>query len=109
MNKNKYRHKWEPFGGRRTLSRCIKCGCIKDRSCLTVRYTFSNGGQTWGQAPDCISTIAIDSKTLNEHTNENNQDNEPPMCHWCNGTGENTSGTGSCRDCKGTGVQVKKK
>lgn len=51
--------------------------------------------------------LAIDSKTISNHAIENNQDNEPPMCHWCNGTGENTSGTGSCRDCKGTGVQVK--
>lgn len=73
---------------------------------LAFRYLLTQHFDLFGLID---AGIAIDSKTLNEHTNENNQDNEPPMCHWCNGTGENTSGTGSCRDCKGTGVQVKKK
>lgn len=51
--------------------------------------------------------LAVDAKALKEHTADNSDDNEPPMCHWCHGTGENTSGTSYCRDCKGTGVQGK--
>jgi hypothetical protein len=37
------------------------------------------------------------------------EEEEPPLCYWCNGTGENRWGTGACRDCRGLGIQGPKR
>ena len=51
-----------------------------------------------------------DSKSLtSEELKNQDEDQEPPMCYWCNGTGENRWGTGACRDCRGSGVERPKR
>jgi len=55
------------------------------------------------QPENSLTLEELDDQPQESETPEGNQ--EPPLCHWCNGTGENRWGTGACRDCGGMGVE----
>jgi DnaJ-class molecular chaperone len=40
---------------------------------------------------------------------EEEEDNEPPMCGYCNGTGEGSTPDTTCGYCKGMGVATSSK
>lgn len=59
------------------------------------------------QVEKILTSEEVKNQPLESETPEEEQ--EPPMCHWCNGTGENRWGTGACRDCRGLGVERPKR